>query len=123
MSQSQTDIPGRTFRYVAGMDAHDVPRNVAYGTLAVRPHIGGTGRDVITLDHVPGGDTKRIGRDVYLVDDGSTVRVFYVAAWRLGSDAGPDSVILHPVTPGAWHPGTFGTRRMVHMTLTEVTPA
>jgi hypothetical protein len=96
---------GRGFRYRALLDNYEPPRDMTsgqgwfYDLGADDPRGSG-----IVLENVR--DMRDARKAVYLIDDGRTIRVYYVAGWHPEGD----HLILHPMPTNYNEDGTRKVR-------------
>lgn len=120
MASITETTPTRTFTYHAVLDNHSVTRDYAYSTGEL--YAPGTAWDgqTETIVLTDSSAFKDAERSNYLIDDGHTVRAFYVAGWNQErtalylqpfptNHAGVDG---RPVDFGTW---ALGPRRTYHL--------
>ena len=126
-----TREPSGSFHWLTSLDNHE-PVRAATAGLGLRYPADDTRAETVTLTGID--DLKAPENAVYLLDDGRTVTVWYVAGWKL-DDTGPDRR-LHlqpfPTNPdGRTRPYSgrvidfdswrLGPRRAYHLKVTEGT--
>jgi hypothetical protein len=98
---------GTRMRYASALDNYPVPRNVAYGDLFIYDRDDrGNANDIGIV--IPDGLDKfpRAPHCLFLVDDGRSVQVFYVASWH-DTDR---HIIAHPMPTNYDRDGNRRTR-------------
>lgn len=123
----------RTYTYVCQMDNHEPPRSEARGTVEAWTWPD-TGEESY---RIPDGMTTFLSRGtntVFLLDDGRTVRPFYVTGWNprdghvtlgpmpvdINPDGTPRMRTDHPDRPVDYSTWTLGPARAYHLKIREV---
>jgi len=106
-------VHGTHYRWMTALDNHEPTRNYAYGDLWTYPLRSDDGRGIVLDGSSQLKDRTKI---TVVVDDGETVRPYYVASWNANS--ADDYVILHPFPTNCNEDGTPRARpdgRLVDM--------
>ena len=119
----------RVLHFTSVLDNYDPPRNTGRSLLEEWHHPDG----LITYRLIGWGEERDATRAVYLLDDGHSVRPYYVAGWQNGDTS---RIMLHPFPVNVNDDGTprlraddgrpvdygnwvLGPRRAYHLKITE----